>query len=134
MGGTMFFFNKPIVADCGHLTSRKGAKMILGKIEKFKLEKGNEPPEYCLDCIEKFSIRCAKCGGLICPGYPVTWYEPDKIGCEYSRYTTIFDGKVIGCISNGCSEAALIIGYWVAPGKVRFLQEVDESDRFVGLE
>jgi hypothetical protein len=128
------FFKKLIIARCGHSVKHKTKVVVMGKKDKFTVEDKNATIDFCPECTAKMAIRCVKCGEIILPGDPITLYELDKIGSEYSSYATVSNGSVIGCVSTGCSEFVFFVGYWVAPGKVRLLKVTNDSDGFVCLE
>jgi hypothetical protein len=132
----MFFFNKPIMADCGHLTRRKSKVKIFGKIEELTLNKGSGSPEYCHDCFAKMVIRCAWCGKNIFPGDSISVSMPRDKNHKFPEYAVYYSkdtNEVVGCLRRDCSDFFNISGHWVAPGKVQLLQIIDESDDIVCL-
>jgi predicted RNA-binding Zn-ribbon protein involved in translation (DUF1610 family) len=127
----MFFFRKkPIVARCGHPVKRKTKVVVMGKKEKLRVANENAVIELCPECMAKIAIRCVKCGRIIFPGDPITFYKSNEIGRKYSRYATSFDNSnlFIGCIFGGCREFAFCTGYWVAPGKVQLMKDFLADD------
>ncbi|MBU1289698.1 hypothetical protein KKG85_00400, partial [Patescibacteria group bacterium] len=59
------FFERKIVAECGHTTKRKDKIVAFGEgtITEITFEDGKTP--YCHQCLEKMAIRCAWCGHVI---------------------------------------------------------------------
>jgi hypothetical protein len=133
----MFFFNKPVLFDCGHFAKQKSRIEILGEIKKIVFKK-NDPLKHCPKCLAKMATRCVKCGKIIFPGDPITFYNPEEIGFKYSWYCAVIVNEkkisVVGCVSGGCSEFACCVGYWNAPNDVQLLRVVEKSDNFIHLE
>jgi hypothetical protein len=130
----MFFFRRRM-AKCGHETRTKGEVEILGRRESLRMSQA-KPPEFCLSCVAKMAIRCAWCGGVILIGDPISiGRPPDKIARfpEYAKFYGQDMAQVIGCLRDGCSEFAFISGYWVAPGKVRLLEVIEETAKEIVL-
>ncbi len=109
---------------CGHKTHKKGF-MHDGEsttiMEMPLAENGH--PDYCLDCIDKMSIRCAWCGKTITIGSPVTLYIPKK-GFKIPDYAVSYgEGEqkaLVGCLGWDCAECgADLAGCWVPPGIVK---------------
>jgi len=131
----MFFniFNKTkIIARCGHPVKRKTKVVVMGKKDKLTVADENKTIELCPKCMANMAIRCVKCGRIIFPGDPITLYNPDEIGHRYSNHGTVWlEGdktSFIGCISAGCCEFALSTGFWVAPGKVKLMEDFLKDD------
>lgn len=105
---------------CKHRTKIKGVITAFGENSTLTMP---NPPEYCLRCIEKMSIRCAWCGKSITIGDGITLYSP-KLGCEIPAHAVKFSDDpqcLVGCLRwNCCISGADINGSWVPPGKVEY--------------
>jgi len=85
--------------------------------------------DYCLDCFGKMAIRCARCGGLIFIGDPITFFTPRKN--RVPGYAVIYGQdplQLISCLR--CIEIG-VAGFWLPDesgkrGKVWEIQTAPE--------
>ncbi|MDD2224895.1 MAG: hypothetical protein PHP97_01915 [Candidatus Shapirobacteria bacterium] len=59
-------------------------------------------------------VRCAKCGGIIIPGDPITLHERED-GLT-PKNVVVFEGKSVCCFRKGCRGNHKIDGYWTSSG------------------
>jgi hypothetical protein len=115
------FFERKIVANCGHKTKKKDRVRAHNGSTITTLPIKNKKTPYCHRCIEKMAIRCAWCGKVIFIGDPVTLYT--KIdGCQIPKHAVFYKQnpiQLVGCLRWGCAETgADRAGFWMPPGKV----------------
>lgn len=120
-----FFAPRYIATRCGHRTK------VIGKVVSSfggsgsgsgvigMPVKADGTVDYCLDCLNKMTIRCAWCGKPIFIGSMVTSYLP-KDGVTMPSYAVARDGSppkgYVGCCERSCLyDVDGLVGRWV-PG------------------
>lgn len=114
----------------------EGAISALDETIHLRLPK-EKPPEYCLDCLENMTIRCAWCELPIFIGNPVTLYvSPEDIGLKLPPGAVVYKEnprQVVGCLRMACAQSgADRSGFWVpgADGKavvLRVMSPLEET-------
>lgn len=91
----MWFFNnvfrKKVVAGCGHETFKKDKIAAFGESVEIKIPIIDGKTNYCHRCLEKMSIKCAWCGGVIFISSPITLYISQKKDFKVPKYAIIYD-------------------------------------------
>lgn len=119
--GIFTFFGREIVADCGHKTKKRDKIRAYGKSTVITLPTKDNKTLYCHKCIEKMTIKCAWCGGVIFIGDPITLYTTiDKnYALEHAVLYKEDPLQFVGCLRWGCADGgADRAGYWFPPGEV----------------
>ncbi len=115
------FFEKKIVADCGHEVCKKGVITAFGKSCTTEIKFVDDKTPFCHKCLEKMAVQCPWCGGPIFIGDMITLYIPSenfiipKSAAVYNRDPV----QLVGCQTTSCaSSGADYAGTWMPPGKV----------------
>lgn len=134
-------------SKCGHHTSFVGTIHVFGHSATMAMPMNVEgATDYCLDCIEKMSIRCAWCEDPIVVGDPITLYTPksekdiergfdamqkrgqiefpfvieEGLGFPLPDLAVVYQQKplqVVGCLGWDCADTgADRAGFWM-PGE-----------------
>ena len=125
------------MAQCGHETKLKGKITAYGQSSKMKMNFDTNNIPYCLDCIEKMTIKCPWCGGPIFVGEYVTLYSPNDPNFQVPDGCVIYSQEpliLVGCQSRSCADSgADYCGIWTPPGVVeRFESALEKSLRTRG--
>lgn len=122
-------------AKCGHLTSQKATLNAFGEKCEIKILSPKDEIEFCHDCLEKMTIRCAWCGKPIFIGDIVTLYTPNK-DFKIPNYAITYSKdplQLVGCGRTNCAETgADYCGNWLPPGKVKRFPSVIEMAMATG--
>lgn len=115
------------MAKCGHETKLKGKIEAYGKSTIMKINAESVP--YCLDCLEKMTIRCPWCGGPIFIGEYITLYTPAHPDFNIVEGCVIYSKdplQIVGC-QYCIQSAADYCGIWTPPGEVKRIESALEE-------
>ena len=117
-------FGKTYVArKCGHRTKAEGPIVAFGEKGFMSMPVTSGGVDYCINCIEGMSIRCAWCGKAITIGDPITLASPHPAQTDaMPDYAVRYDKDqscFIGCLRWKCADSgAFRSGFWMPPGIV----------------
>lgn len=102
---------------CGHQTASKGLIHAYGESSFVTMHvTGRKTVDYCLDCLEKMTIRCAWCDRPIFIGDEVTLYAPAE-GCIVPEHAVVyqtFPMQLVGCLRWDCArDLKDRAGFWI---------------------
>ena len=124
---------KRITAECGHdIFIKNPIFPLLGetKIRNF-LKKITV--KQCPECIRKFAIKCAWCGGQILAGDKITLYTPISKEFEPPRYAVIYTQypflRIVGCAKRECVDKPEdVVETWRGQ-KMKVERKITKEDR-----
>lgn len=105
---------------CGHRTKRTGTVSAFGRTITTKMPRNDDGSvDYCLDCIRKLAIQCARCDEPIFIGDPITLSTPcDEF--QIPEHAVVYKRdplQLVGCLGWNCAETgADRAGFWM-PGE-----------------
>ena len=123
------------VAKCGHETLLNGDVTVFECTENISISVNEDGSvSFCLECLRKMTIQCAKCGWPIFIGNHVRFYEP-KVGGHVERLAVIHNHnplQLIACFREECAGPdAVLAGRWEpgdnGKGRVGWIPIVQET-------
>jgi hypothetical protein len=113
-------FQKKVMAKCGHMTRMKGRLRSGKESISIELKLSDGRPAHCLDCLNKMSILCARCGRPIFVGDPISVLLPRGWTPHEQAVACPDYPGLITCVRSDCTPIYCVMGAWWPEGRIRY--------------